>query len=71
MLNANNEEIKAGYILAESPMTPIEERIIIIEDPLTGKLYWRRLMASDITVKQPLNTLEGKRYITIQKLYSE
>lgn len=70
MLNANNEEIKAGYILAESYNTPIEERIIVIEDFKTGKLYWRRLMG-DITVKNTLNTLEGKRYITLSKCYSE
>lgn len=70
MKNANNEEIKAGYILAESYNTPIEERIIVIEDFKTGKLYWHRLMG-DITVKNPLNTLEGKRYITLSKSYTE
>lgn len=70
MKNANNEEIKAGYILAESYNTPIEERIIVVEDFKSDKLYWRRLMG-DVSVKNPLNTLEGNRYITLQKLYSE
>lgn len=69
MLNAKNQPIIDGDILAESYTTPIEERIIVIEDVESEKLYWRRLMATDITIKQPLNTLEGQRYITLENMY--
>jgi len=66
MNNIKGQPIIDGDILAESYMTPVEERIIIKE--IEGKLYWRRLMG-DVADRTPINSLEGERYLTIENIY--
>ena len=68
MNNAKRQPIIAGDILAERYSTPVEQRIMIIEDLKTEELFWRYQL-EDYSVKNPINTLEGEKYITLYNFY--
>jgi hypothetical protein len=67
MKNTKGQPIIDGDVLAETYLTPVEERIIIKE--IDGKLYWRRLMGN-VADRTPINSLEGERYLTIENIYT-
>jgi len=69
MNNSKGQPIKDGDILAESKATPLDKRIIVLEDLKYNKLYWRLLMG-DITIRNDMKDLEGERYLTLENIFT-
>jgi len=69
MNNSKGQPIKDGDILAESKATPLDERIIVLEDLKYNRLYWRLLMG-DITIRNDMKDLEGERYLTLENIFT-